>query len=752
MCRKLSLLSTLVLLLALAGGQSRANTQDDFQKGIRGTNEWLIRFDPKMSVLELVHQASGAKIVGRLSFAVEHSGGLRPFLIVLPQDSLSTRLAMLDESGDIQGYLSFSGTGDRLTVSVVHRAEQNYSGRLTFRATAQLGKRSFACRTRPPAGSRIVQMASGAADSGLNDSLFDIAADTALRLTGHSVSIKTQRQADDKPTFDVEMTAVPHEPANSTLVFELIRNYYRSRYVPYYAPINKKRLPSAPTGWLSWNVYFDTCGEKGNLKEAGVAAKYLKPFGLEFWSVESWQKNSEKLPVSKFYNLTMERSLGKFPHEMKWLAEQLAELGFRPGIWTVPFGTGDKNFYETHKSWFLHDTEGKPMSNWSGLYVLDPSQEIVRKYMGQTIRTMSQEWGYEYFKIDGMSARNSHKSAHFYERPEVRAAFKQPCEEPFRLCVEALREGMGPDNILMAAGGHYSGQEVGFVDAARLGADIVHWSGKPPKWYNYLNQARMVLNQLFVHNIIWYNDPDTLLVGEASPLNTVRIATTVVALPGQLTFTGDKLSELPAERMRLLQQALPVCDVRPLDLFPIFDMLPVWDLKINRPFGSWDVVSLFNWDDRKPADIELRFEELGLPGDAEYLIYDFWNQVLLGRFSECFTASVSARSNQLLAVHPLLGRPQFLSTDRHITQGGVSFEDMTWDDKNNILSGSVRLVENFPSKLVFFIPEEFELLSVKAEDEVEVITKTNYDRTVAVTLQRATSGLTEWKMKFLRLN
>ena len=47
-----------------------------------------------------------------------------------------------------------------------------------------------------------------------------------------------------------------------------------------------------------------------------------------------------------------------------------------------------------------------------------------------------------------------------------------------------------------------------------------------------------------------------------------RLATTVVALPGQLTFFGDQLTKLPPERMRLLQQTLPVCDVRPLDLVP----------------------------------------------------------------------------------------------------------------------------------------------------------------------------------------
>ena len=90
--------------------------------------------------------------------------------------------------------------------------------------------------------------------------------------------------------------------------------------------------------------------------------------------------------------------------------DRIRELGFRPGIWTVPFGTGDGRFYQAHKSWFLHDAKGEPMHNWCGLYVLDPSQEAVRRHMEETHRTMSEEWGYEYFKIDGMSGRGPPRS------------------------------------------------------------------------------------------------------------------------------------------------------------------------------------------------------------------------------------------------------------------------------------------------------------------------------------------------------
>ncbi|MBN2308425.1 MAG: alpha-galactosidase [Candidatus Hydrogenedentes bacterium] len=708
--------------------------------------EWAIEFEPASSTLACSHEASGARLSGPLSFLVEGADGPTPWTIVVPRDSVDGRPALLDENGDVQGYLTVSGLGGAVRITAVHRAAQSYRGTLTYRARAALGAQIFACRTRPQADYRVVQMASGPADSALNDSLFDIATDTALRFDGRSVSIRTGAPGDGAPRFDVAVTAAVHDAAHAALVFELVPEYYRARYVPYYTPIDRTRCPSPPTGWMSWNTYFDTAGEKENLDEARVGAEHLKPFGLEIWHIESWQDNSDKLPVSEFHNLTLRPNPRQFPRGMKWLADQIRELGFVPGIWTVPFGTGDAAFYESHKDWFLHDAAGKPMRNWCGLYVLDPSQEAVRRHMENTHRTMAEDWGYEYFKIDGMSGRHSSYSAHFYERDEVRAAFKEPCEDPFRLCVEALRRGIGPDRIWLACQGHYSGPEIGLADAGRIGADIVGVN-RPPDWHNYRNQAWTTLNQLFVNNIVWYCDPDTLLVGEAAPLGMVRLATSVVGLPGQMMFAGDKLAQLPPERMRLLQQCLPVCDVRPLDLFPIFEMSPVWDLKIHRPFAEWDVVSLFNWEE-DAHDIAFSFEEIGLPPDGEYLVWDFWAQAFRGACRQGFHAAVPGQSNALLAIHRALGRPQFLSTERHITQGGTSLEALAWDDAARTLSGRVRLVEHDPARLTFYVPEGYALREATADGADRVESVGNPDGTATLVLERATPGAAAFQLAF----
>jgi len=650
--------------------------------------EWRVTFNARTAALDCRHRPTTARIAGRLEFV---SPGGEPMSIALAPGAGPERLAIRDSHGDCQMYLRLSSAGRDLGLALVPRGRTNSRGQLSFRGVATLGHQTFACRTFAPQDPDVVQMASGPADSALNDSLFDIERDTAVRFHAERVTITTSESTNGgKQPFEFVLEGRIENPAASEITITVEQHFYGSRYVPWYRPLDRSRLPSAPTGWMSWNTYFDQAGEEENLNEARIGARYLKPYGLHIWSIESWQDNSLSQPVSQFHHLTLRPYARQFPHGMKWLARQIRRLGFVPGIWTVPFGTGDAEFYQQHKPWFLHHADGRPMSNWCGRYVLDPSQPAVRRQMTETHRQMA-EWGYDFFKIDGMFGGSQHYSAHFYEIPEVRAAFQRPCENPFELCTQALRQGIGKDRILLACAGHYTGPEVAVSDAARIGGDVVS-PNCPPDWRSYVEQASMILSCLFVNNIVWYCDPDTLLVGTYLPLEQARVAATAIALAGQVMFAGDKLGELPPERMWLLQRCLPVCDIKPLDLYPISQLVPVWDLKVSRPFAQWDVVSVFNFDGDASKCVALEMARLGLAPEKQYLVYDFWQQRLLGRFSGCFSVDLEPRSNLLLAVHEDLGRPQLLSNDRHLTQGAVSLRALTWDESCLTLSGKEQLV------------------------------------------------------------
>ena len=691
---------------------------------------WMVAFNSENGQLTMTHQEQKVSVTGTLQL---HSEG-KTWKLVAPQDNVPQRLAFADQTGFVYAYVTFQQNGDRLDLLVHHRTRQFFSGTWSFDGDIVFRPESFPCRVNAVKGERVLTLGSGHTDSLLNDSLFARDEDLLLRVAGADVNLSTRTAGH----YGVKVNGQIEESSAATFGFHLEPNYFKTRYVPYYAPIDRKRCPKPPTGWMSWNIYFDKATAEDNLLQARVGKKYLQPFGMEFWSIESWQGNSDQLPVSKFYNLNLEVNAKQFPKGMKQLAADIRALGFRPGIWMAPFGTGNEEFYNTHRNWFLHDKQGKPMKTWNGIYTIDPTNPAVQDHLRKIFDVASHDWGYEFFKIDGMSAGPGY-CAHFYEHPNTKAAFMNPqCPDPFEQCVRSFREGIGPDRVFLACQGHVTGPEAAYADASRIGADIVH-PNKPVGWKNLYQQAGRTLNQIFTHNIVFYADPDTLLVNDALSMEEARLSTTVVGLPGQLMFAGDKLDQLPMERMRLLQQVLPVADVHPMELYPFFSMLPVWDLKVAKSFLNWDVVALFNWEEQE-AGIPFTFKELGLDPNESYVLYEFWTNRFLGVVRDTFSMNVPSHAVRLLAVHRLAKHPQFLSSDRHITQGDIDLLDLNWNEQTKELNVAVKLVEKNKTTLRFYLPEGFDVKKVSSIAGVQVETKTESDgRVAAVSLESPTT-------------
>ena len=699
---------------------------------------WTVTFDEAASQLTLTDRDARTEIVGTLHFR----SGDKDWTIAAPRDGVEHRLALVDPGGNVQGYITFQENGSRLEMMVEHRTRQFYEGVLSFDGKVDFNPVSFACRTTPFAGQEVLPLASGPADSALNDTIFARDEDLALRILGNGVSITTLGEGKYGLAFFGRIQKVDE----ASWTFDAEADYLKDRWVPYFSPIDRVRCPKPPTGWMSWNTYFDKATAEDNLAEARLGKKYFQPLGMEFWSIESWQGNSNELPVAKFYNMNLEANPEQFPLGMKKLAEDIRALGFRPGIWMAPYGTGNEEFYNAHKDWFLHDADGKPIASWNGRFTMDPTHPDALENLRRIHDVAAHDWGYEFFKVDGMSGSGSHYMAHLYERPEIRARFRDPSvTNPFEQTVKVLREGIGSDRILLACQGHLTGPEAAYADAARIGADIVH-PNEPVKWENLKNQAGRTINQIFVHNIVFFADPDTLLLGDLE-LEQARVAATIVSLPGQMMFAGDKLAQLSPEKIGMIQRTLPVADVRPMNLFPNFDLLPIWDLRVRRDFIDYDVVALFNWSDEAKT-VGFDFAELGLPADAESLLYEFWTNRYFGAASGRFETEIPGRAVRLLAVHRRLDRPQFLSSDRHLTQGAVDLTALSWNAEKRELSGRVQLAAEFPTVLRFAVPEGFALKKAAAEG-VDCSSAAEADgRVLAVTLKAAEAKETGFTLEF----
>jgi len=694
---------------------------------------WSLIFSDEKG--ELTLQNGAIKLQGVLRFTSEGT----EWKVGSSRDGVPHRNTLVDPRGDVQGYWIANCDGTRLELLFYHRTAQRFAGRISFEGTLTFAEDGFACRTRPNAGERVLHMRCGPADSLQNDSLFSPENDLLLQVDAAQCAIETLRNG----SFALRMSGRIEEASESRMIVRLEEGYFRKRYVPYYAPLNRKRCPVAPTGWMSWNTYFDKATAEDNLAEARIGKEYLQPFGCEFWSIESWQGNSDQLPVSGFYNMNLEVNEKQFPKGMKALADEIRKLGFRPGLWTAPFGTGNEVFYQAHRNWFLHDKEGKPVSSWNGKYTLDPTVTEAREHLKEIHRIASREWGFEYFKIDGMSGRNSGYCAHLYERPEIRACFSDPaCPNPFDLCVKAFREGIGDDRVFLACQGHTSGPEALYADASRIGADIVQ-PNQPVRWSGVMNQAGCLANQLFTHNIVMIADPDTLLVRDL-PLEEARTSATLVALPGQLTFFGDKLTGLDPLRMKILQQTLPVAEVLPGNLYPIFSMVPVWNLRVrNRWIGPYNVVAFFNWDDQEQT-LSVTPEELGI-SRIDYTGFEFWEQhpVNFGATDPNLSMSVPPHAVRLVALHPVQTIPQWLSSDRHIAQHGPEILEMAWDAEKSETTGTLELIGQFSLTLRFRIPPPYRYAKISCKEATCQATQNGEILTVTMQNKKQKAGRTE---------
>ena len=702
---------------------------------------WNVAFSDEGERLVLSHADGFAEVSGTVSFkgpavvtgaGVGADGSAARWRVASPRDGAKERLALVDARDNVNGYISFQPDGEGVSMLVYHRTAFAYEGALSFAGEVRYRDDAYPCRLSPIAGDRVLSVKSGNAVSNVYDALFSPSADEALEFKSLKLKEKSGKlSASAKLKID-DATA-------NAMSVKIVKDWYKSRWVPYWRAPNRDRSPHAPTGWLSWNTYFDTAGSKENLDEARFAAKWFKPFGMEIWNIESWQDNSPKLPVSNFHNMNLETYKTQFPEGMKWLADEIRKLGFRPGLWMAPYGTGNDEFYARHKDWFLHDKEGKPIRSWNGKYTLDPTAPGALEHLTSIFDKASHEWGYEFFKIDGMSGRNHGYCAHLYERPEIRAVMHDPsCPNPFERTVAAYRKGIGDDRIFLACQGHFTGAEAGYADASRTGADIVH-PNEPVKWENILLQARCTVNQFFAHANVFWSDPDCMLVSQgALAREQAQVEATVVALPGQQTFAGDKLAELAPDRVRLIQQALPVCPTRPGKLYPMFGHLPVWDLNVSRPFGDWHVVALFNWGDDEKV-VSVSWNELGEDPDRRFVAWEFWTDTYLGERKGSLSAAVPPRGVRLFALHEAADHPQFVGDDRHITQGAVELNALEWDAAAKTYTLDAKAVGGFPFTYFVRVPEGFSFKSASAPKGGTVEAKMRDDLLLAVTISATSS-------------
>ncbi len=474
-------------------------------------------------------------------------------------------------------------------------------------------------------------------------------------------------------------------------------------YADAIAERNCIKLPPQPTVYCTW-YHARASNERDLLKGAEFAREHLSPFGFSVIQIDDgWQAGVKGDGPRR--DFTTHRSDGPYPAGMTQTAEKIKQLGLTPGIWFMPFaGTWDDPFFADKQDLFA-TKDGKPfVVRWGGT-CLDMTNPKTRQYVRSVARRIARDWGYKYFKLDGLwtgiATEICYINTGYKEDHLGQATLHDPTKthvEAYRDGLKIVREAAGDDVFFLgcnvAQNMRTLGASFGLIDAMRIGPD----NGR--KWSSMCRGPFSGSNLYFLHGRVWYNDPDPIYVRDDVPLEHARALTSWVAATGQLNASSTDYGKLSPERLHLLQRSMPAHGLkpRPVDLFE--QRIPrVWLLTDDRRAPRRDVVGLFNWDQKEPAHISYAAERIGLPQAEAYVGFDYWADEFVDLFSGRLESDLPLASCRILAVRPICPHPQVISTSRHVTQGIVDLVEEKWDGAARTLSGVSQIVANDPYEL-----------------------------------------------------
>lgn len=494
-----------------------------------------------------------------------------------------------------------------------------------------------------------------------------------------------------------------------------------------------------PAGWNSWSGSSSSGGYGTDIDESIIidnmdfADRELRRWGMNYFQIDDgWQEKVGDWVV----NATRFPDHGDM-NGIEWLMNRAHEQGFLTGLWMSAFITAeDAQIRQDHPDWFTGPflfglVENDP--------VLDFTNPEVEAYLTDLMGTLK-EWGIDWFKLD------------FAYRALLTSGWRDPdlaIFEFYRRGVSILKNALGDDVFFLNVA--LIGPNYGLADADRLTLDTMPvWEGEHEDPYSPIaffdNQGlkpmyRDCARRYYLHGRVWINHPDLIFFRahhdpDFPPLTLAESQTFLssVALQGGLVKIGDRLVDLSPDAVASLRAILPVYGEagRPLDLFRR-EFPEVWSLPIDDFAEPYHVFGLLNWGINRDltvapftfiddADRVLRadFAEAGLDPDAEYLAFEYWTQDFLGLVSGELAMETPAHTPRVVALRPLLDRPQLLGTNRHILGGAAVIRSLTWNDQTVTLTGVQEGAFGseyapFAHAITLYVPDGYEADSAEVE-------------------------------------
>ncbi len=378
---------------------------------------------------------------------------------------------------------------------------------------------------------------------------------------------------------------------------KILPHYYRDTLgVKFYRPIDKTIFPLPPSGLCTWYYYYQDIIEKEVKLYTDWIAKNLKEYGAQYVQIDDgWQAEKKDGRHGSRDWTGVDKA---FPGGMADLAKYIKSKGLTPGIWIAPHGQSNEEVVKKNPGVFLLKPDGTSASKtWEGDWLVDGSSTPGNDYMYDLFKTMA-GWGYEYFKIDGQPIVPE-------EYAKNNSQMKNPGEadEVYRRTLNTIRNAIGPNRYLLGCWG-LPIEGAGIMNGTRTGGDVVLG------WGGFFTALGPTMESYWQHNILWYTDPDVMLLRQPLTLEQARVWATLQGLTGQALMGSDRLTDLSDDRVELMKRVYPATDIRPLDLFHSQRNKRIWDLKINHLGRNYDVVGLFNFEEGKSEQLRLTWKEL----------------------------------------------------------------------------------------------------------------------------------------------
>ncbi|MEX2246032.1 MAG: glycoside hydrolase family 36 protein [Dehalococcoidia bacterium] len=475
------------------------------------------------------------------------------------------------------------------------------------------------------------------------------------------------------------------------------------------------RVPSRqPSGWSSWYYFFTEVTEADVLRNLRFLEAHRRELPVDVVQIDDGYQTDigDWLTINE-----------KFPRGMAWLAREIKAAGFTAGIWLAPFLLAETSrTFAEHPEYVVRDDAGEPVlatENWQRRnFGLDSSHPGARPWLADLFHEVCEGWGYDYLKIDFLFAAALAGRRHDPSATRARA---------YRQALEAVRAGVGDGRFILGCGSLMA-PSVGIFDGNRIGPDVApFWrfltraerqrprarARAPDDQLSAETAVRSTVNRWWMHGRLWANDPDCLLVRTDRTkltLDEVRTIATAIGLSGGMVLTSDDLEKVPPERLAIVSMLLPVLpgSATPLDLMER-DMPERFELALETASGPVRLVGLFNFTD------EARDLRLPLP-EGSWHAFELWEAryqgVVQGDLEFVLTPAHACR---LVALRPVVGRPQVVGTTAHIGCGALDISDESWE-----ASGLTLRVEAFGQgeRTVVVACDGFELREARFAGEV----------------------------------